>query len=307
LIEFWENQMNVFVTGFEGYVGSHAVAALRAKGARVSALVRDAVGAEKADRLGVTPVAADLSKPATLVASVEAADAVAHFAASDNPAFLPVNTAAIDAMIGALRPGAVFATHGGTMVFGEQGRLAPATEPQFNPPPPLAGRAALDRHILEQARYGKRVHIIYGSFVFGGHGAMIPNAMADAAKATGSSAYLSGESPVWSGVHIEDWADLMARVIFSSDPGGTPVVAAAQDVRIVDAATALANAFQPPAPTRSVDIDEGRRLWPFFADGLQLYQRFAGNDAFERFGWKPEPRSLASAFEEAIAAGETPV
>jgi len=293
--------MDVFVTGFDGYVGSHAVAALRTRGARIHALVRNADGAAKAERIGLVPVFGDLAKPASLAAAVASVDAVAHFAASDNPAFLPVNVVAIDAMVRALKPGAAFVTHGGSMVFGEQGRLEPACHPAFDPPPPLAGRAELDRGLLARARDGKRVFIVYGSFVFGGTGAMIPNALAAAGKATGSSAYPDDGSAVWSGVHVEDWADLMARVLFSDDPGGTPVLAAGQDVKIIEAAKALASAFDPPLPTRSIDLDEGRQLWPFFADGLTLYQRFDAQDARRRFGWSPTPRMLSSAFGEAVA------
>lgn len=294
--------MKVLVTGFEGYVGSHAVIALRASGVEISVLTRDAGSAERAEAAGLTPISGSLELPETLAKATASVDSVAHFAASDRPDFLPVNIAAIDAMIGALKPGGVFLTHGGTMVFGEQGRDRPARDPRFAPPPPLSARAELDSTILQRARDGKRTFVVYGAFVFGGRGAMIPSTLASAAVQNGFSGYPGDGNAVWSGVHVEDWGDLMARVVVSDDPGGRPVVAAGQNVVIAAAAQTLAQTMVPPVSTRSVSIDEARRLWPFFADGLALYQRFDPTDAEERFAWKPDPRPLNLGFSDALSS-----
>ena len=294
--------MKIFVTGYDGYVGSHAVAALTARGAVLSVLVRDAAAAHRAEALGFSPVVADLAAPETLTPSIRASDAVAHFAASDAPAFLPVNRLAIEMMLDQLKPAAAFVTHGGSLVFGEQGRDTPAKLPEFNPPTPLAARAELDKMILADNRPHRRNFIVYGSLVFGGRGAMIPNALARAAAAGDASTYPLPGDAIWSGVHIADWADLISRIVYSDDRGRTPVFAAAQDIAISDAAAAIGRALVPSKPAQPVTLDEARGLYPFFADALSIFQRFDGTDAADRFGWQPEQRNLEFAAAEAANA-----
>lgn len=73
--------MNAFVTGGTGFVGSHLVAALRARGADVTCLVRSAT---KRPPLGwdgaVRTVAGDLDSPEALRAGCTGADVVFHVA-----------------------------------------------------------------------------------------------------------------------------------------------------------------------------------------------------------------------------------
>jgi nucleoside-diphosphate-sugar epimerase len=73
--------VRAFVTGGTGFVGAHLVAALRARGDAVTALVRSP---ERATRLGWGPdvglVRGDLSDAATLTAATGEADVVFHLA-----------------------------------------------------------------------------------------------------------------------------------------------------------------------------------------------------------------------------------
>jgi len=75
--------VNAFVTGATGFVGAHLVAALRARGTAVTALVRSP---ERAARLGWGPdvrvVRGDLADRATLAAACAEADVVFHVAGS---------------------------------------------------------------------------------------------------------------------------------------------------------------------------------------------------------------------------------
>jgi len=282
----------LFLTGYDGYIGSHVTKALLSRGATLKVMVRDDAGEARAKADGLSVVRAGLDDHAGLAAVAGEVDGIGHFAASENPAFLPVNRAAIAAMLGGLAKGSVFVMQGGSMVFGDTGPIGAGADPAFNPPPPLAARAALDQEVL--AHEGARTHIAYGSFVFGGRGAMIPNALAQAAKKSGYSAHIGDGSAVWSAVHVEDWADLMARVMLDGATAGRKVLPAAQEISMAEAAAALASGATPPLQTRSVSPEDGFALWDFFAPGFSLNQRFDGTFAREAYGWAPPSRDIGA-------------
>jgi dihydroflavonol-4-reductase len=85
----------VAVTGATGFIGSHLVAALRARGDQVTCLVRASSAAAPLESLGCRVVRGDLADPAAVRALVEGAEVVHHVAgrvaAPDEPAFLAAN------------------------------------------------------------------------------------------------------------------------------------------------------------------------------------------------------------------------
>ncbi len=73
--------MNVFVTGGTGFIGTHLVPALQARGHTVTCLVRDAKKLAAAfDPPGPTALAGDLDDATVLARGVAAADVVVHLA-----------------------------------------------------------------------------------------------------------------------------------------------------------------------------------------------------------------------------------
>jgi nucleoside-diphosphate-sugar epimerase len=87
--------MKAFVTGATGFVGSHLVEALRARGDEVTALARSTAKAETLTRLGVRIVPGDLDDAEALQAAAAGQDVVYHVAgavaARDESAFLHCN------------------------------------------------------------------------------------------------------------------------------------------------------------------------------------------------------------------------
>lgn len=289
-------QTNILVTGADGYVGSHVIAALKTRPIDIHVVTRTASGADATRTLGVTPHAVALEDTEALRALASGMDGIAHLAASDNSAFLAVNRAAIEAMMSGLPAGSAFVMHGGSMVFGDTGTAMLSHQPAMNPPPSLVGRAALDQFVLGNTSSGVRPSIVYGSFVFGGRGAMIPNALIAAASKAGCSGFIGDGDAIWSAVHIVDWADLIVRVLLDGKTSGEPVFAAAQQVTMRDAAAMVGKAFTPALPERSVSLEIGMDLWSYFAPGFAINQHFDARGAREIYGWNPEARNIAAEF-----------
>jgi hypothetical protein len=95
------------------------------------ALARDATAAARFEDIGVVPIVGSLDDPAGILDKIPRLRAVGHFAASQNPAFHDVNAQFINAVLTTLPAGAAFAMQSGSMVFGDQGRVNPATAPAF--------------------------------------------------------------------------------------------------------------------------------------------------------------------------------
>jgi len=294
--------MRVFITGFSGYVGSHVAASLAARGHSLSVLAHGDQDRAAAGRIGYEVAGADLGDTGSLAGAVKEADAVVHCAASDDPGFLPLNQRAVAAMLGALRPGQAFAMHGGSMVYGDTGTSPHDPDAPFAPPPPLSGRAALDRTVLDHGRiYDLRTFVVYGALVHGGAGAMIPHAMVEAARKAGFSAYVGDGAQRWSSVHVEDWAELIALTLEQGPPGGHAFVAAGPPITMREAAGVAASAVGRPDAVCSIGPDEAGKLWQAFGPAFAMSQWFSADKAERLLGWRPRDRDLDASFAEAAA------
>jgi nucleoside-diphosphate-sugar epimerase len=288
--------MRILVTGITGYVGGRAARRLVEEGHRVRALARSPAAADAAASLGAEPVAGALHDAAGLARAASGCDAVLHAAASDDPAFAEANRRAVDAMIDALPPGAGFVAHGGSVVFGPTGEAVFDGSEPFAPPPPLAGKAAADRAILERgAARGLRAAVVYGSFVYGrGRGAVLPTAMVGAALRTGRSGVPGDGRQAWATVHVDDWADLIARAVVSAPAGGTAYPAAGR-IRTMDG-IAAAVAAATGTPVEAVPAERAAERWGFLGPALATDQRFSARRAEVDLGWRP----ILDGFEEEL-------
>ena len=291
--------VRILITGYRGYVGSHVATALKNRNAEIAVICRDVADAERARGDGLDGRVVSLEQHDALRDLASRCDGIAHLAASEDPAFLATNRAAIMAMIDGLRAGTPFLMQGGSVVFGDTG-AAPVENPAYNPPPPLAARAALDQDVLAM-NGNARTCITYGSLVFGGRGAMIPNLLLATAAKVGYSAYVGDGSAIWSAVQIADWADLIARVLLDGKQAGGAVFPAAQSLTMREVAKAVADAFDPPLPVRSVSAADASELWGFFAPALAMNQHFDGTSARDAYGWTPARLNFSR--EMALSAG----
>ncbi len=280
--------MKIMMTGATGYVGQATKAALEAEGHTVIVVARPDRGTEGA-------LAIDLADTDALTAAAATMDGVVHAAASDAPHFAPVHAAATRALLAGLRPGAGFVMQGGSAVFGPTGQ-APAADPAFAPPPPLAGRAALEQDVLDAAR-GVRASVVYGSFLYGGAGGTLPTIMARTARAAGKVVIPGTGGQVWSAAHVEDFGALMARAVVDAS-GGQPLFAAADHISMNDIGAELGTALG--LPVDFVSVEQATGAYGMFASILAMSQSFSAPGAATR--WHPHHRIADGAMREAFAA-----
>jgi len=292
--------MNVFLTGSTGYVGSSVLRALRRDPSiEVRGLVAEPHRAGALTALGGEPVVGTLSDLDLLAREAARAEVVFHLAASDAPAFLDVDEPATAVMLEALGAGRALVRQGGSVVFGPTSRT-PSRPTRFAPPPPLARRAKLDERILASAARGVRPFVVYGSFVVGGRGAVLPNALVAGALALGRAAYPGSGEQIWSTVTVDDLADLIVRAGRSDLRGGAALFAAAGATTMKAAATAVATVLPVTAPA-PIDDAEAVKLWGPFGAAFAMDQNFDGALERDRLGWSPRVPDLRAARAEAAS------
>lgn len=290
--------MRVLLTGATGFVGSAALRALEERSHNVTVLVRSDKTAARMVSLGHKTASVDLSDLPRLRELSRGMQAVIHCAASDNSDFWPISESAAGAMMDGLDDGAVFATHGGSIVFGPTG-TAPSTPQHFSPPPPLIRRAEVDKSIVTAA--GKRLTAVlaYGSFVYGGKGAALPELLINVARRTGIAAYPGNGQALWSSVHVDDFGALLVDAIENARAGHHSVFAADATISIKEAALAVGHALA--LPSQSIDGAAADDAFGPFAKALLINQVFSDLPARSICKWTPKKSSI-KAFKESLVS-----
>ncbi|TAD88622.1 MAG: NAD-dependent epimerase/dehydratase family protein [Alphaproteobacteria bacterium] len=285
--------MRLFLTGVTGYVGRRVAEELVGDGHELAVLVRTSSDDTAARELGAWPIKAQLTDTERLASVAADVDGIAHCAASDDPAFLATNRAAVEAMMAALAPGAAFVMHGGSLVFGDTGAQRFTGVEPFDPPPFLAGRADLDQLVLAIGQKRRlRASIVHASMVYGeGRGAVIPSALVAAALRTGFAAYPGSGTNQWSTLHVRDWARLVMAALLNAPVGGTLYPAGGPPISMLDLAALIAEEGRLPPP-RSVPVAEAQSLWGPLGAALTTNQLFSSEQAEMALGWTSERNGL---------------
>ena len=284
--------MKFLVTGASGYVGSHVTEALTKRGHSVLGLIRDIGKIKLPESARLNYVEGDIKEVDTLIALLDNVDGVMHSVAGNTEEFAKTNqrfvTAALEKLEGTRKP---FAMQAGSMVFGDTKREALDDSKGnfvYHNAPQMDDQVALEKMVLESATKGVRPIISYGSYVFGGKGAMIPYVMTNAIKELGYSPFMNDGSNIWSSVHIEDWADLFATALENEKAQGT-FMASSNSYSLKEIAGILNNKISESKQVKSVAFDENQKLWDFFTIPLaQMNQNFKSVRAKDILNWEPK-------------------
>lgn len=280
--------MRVFLTGATGFIGSHVIPELLARGHQVLGLTRSDAGAHRLEAAGVDVHRGDLEQPETLAKGAAAADAVIHCAFDHNFASFFENTqkderniaAMGEALAGTQKP--ILITSGvgiGTPLNG-----GPATEDVLNPrhanpriATELAGAALMARRIDVRTIRLPQVHDTSKA------GLITP--LITEARRAGAVAYLGEGQTRWAAAHVSDVAKLYVLALEKGEPGARYHASVEEGVT----ARAIAEVIGKGTglPVRSVAADEVQHYFGWMAPfaGLDMTASNAWTRA--RLGWQP--------------------
>ena len=280
--------MRVFLTGATGFIGSHVIPELLARGHQVLGLTRSDAGAHRLEAAGVDVHRGDLEQPETLASGVAAADAVIHCAFDHNFETFFENTrkderniaAMGDALSGTQKP--ILITSGvgiGTPLNG-----GPATEDVLNPrhanpriATELAGAALTARRIDVRTIRLPQVHDTTRA------GLITP--LITEARRAGTVAYVGEGQTRWSAAHISDVAKLYVLALEKGEPGARYNASVEEGVT----ARAIAEAIGQGTglPVRSIAADEVERYFGWMAPFAALDMVASNAWTRARLDWEP--------------------
>jgi nucleoside-diphosphate-sugar epimerase len=293
--------MRIFLTGATGLIGSAVARRLVGGGHTVMALVRSSGRADEILDDAVMPVVGDLEQPHRLAAEIAAADGVIHAGSPGYYSISAVDDAFISIVLMVLEgTGKPFVMTGGSWMYGN-GELT--EDGPFAPPALVCWRPALTERVRTAG--GVRGIVISPGAVHG-YGRGLHTIIADRWVDDGGPPALmtigSGRQH-WSGVHVDDLADLYVRA-FESAPGGTTFIGAAGDNPTVHDVTRAMSDELGLGGRVVTEADEAAvaRLG-HLGEALLLDQQASGEHARTMLGWKPTgPSMLEDIHRETVVA-----
>jgi len=252
--------MRIFLTGATGFIGSHIIPELRARGHDVTGLARSDTGAHALAAAGAKAHRGTLADLDSLRAGAARADAIIHTAFDHDFSRFAANCEtdrqAIEALGEALRGSdrPLLITSGVGM--GDAGDGRPATEAVFNPHHPnprvaseLAGQKLLDAGVNLSVMRLPQVHDTRRQ-------GLVSLAI-DLARDKGRVAYVGEGLNRWAAAHVTDVARLYALAIERAEAGARYHAVAEEGVAARDIARAVGEGLGLPvvalAPEQAAD------------------------------------------------------
>jgi nucleoside-diphosphate-sugar epimerase len=266
-------QLEIFLTGATGYIGSAVAGALLAAGHSVTGLARSDDAAEKLAGKGITPYRGNLTSPESLGTAALAADAVIHTGTTNQG---PIDQEAVRAL---LRGKPLIYTSGVWVLGDTGGKVADETWP-VNPIPKVAWRPAVEQMVLDAGGVVIRPAIVFG------RGGGIPADFVQSARYVGN-----GENH-WPMIHLDDLALLYVLAIANAPPGTLLHASDGTAFRVKEIAAAASLGAGAGDRTESWPLEEARKTLGAYADALVLDQQVSSQKARATLGWKPRAVSV---------------
>jgi nucleoside-diphosphate-sugar epimerase len=287
-----QNQMEVFLTGATGYIGSPVAEALQKAGHKVTGLARTPEKAKQLESRGIRACLGDLLKPETVAAPARAAEGVIHTANTNDANAAQTDTAVVRAILKALEgTGKPFVYTSGVWVLGSTGDKMADENMPVNPPALVAHRPGIEQEVLGYKSRGVRTIVIRPALVHG-RGGSIPKMFAQSARETGATRYVGDGQNRWPFVDVDDLAQLYVLALEKAKPGSLYNAAHGPSYLVREVAEAASIGAGAKGKTQAWPLDEARKTMGAFADALVLDQQVSGEKAKKELGWSPRASSV---------------
>jgi nucleoside-diphosphate-sugar epimerase len=286
--------MKVALTGATGYIGSHILTELQARGHEVTAFVRDDAEADTVAARGARPAMADLYDSAAVASVFSSADAAVHTASPGDATSADMDSAVVDAGIGAFDgTGKPYLHISGLWDYGSNRDIT--EESPVNAPALMSWREPIADRVLDASQM--RGVVITAAVAYGDGGGGIPRLLLGSPRDdAGYLTMLGTGQQHWATVHVDDIADVFCRALEDDSAYGRYVVGNGVASTAGELTEAAAVAAGAPGAVPGSDDEARARLGPDFADVLLLDQATEAAKARAELGWNPSHPSLADEF-----------
>jgi nucleoside-diphosphate-sugar epimerase len=287
-----QNQMEVFLTGATGYIGSAVAEALQKAGHKVTGLARTPEKAKQLEARGIRGVLGDLLQPEGIAASARSAEGVIHTANTNDANSPKADAAVVGVILKALEgSGKPFVYTSGVWVLGSTGDKVADEQTPLNPTPLVKHRAAIEQEVLGAKGRGVRTIVIRPALVYG-HGGSVPAMFTKSARETGAARYVGDGQNRWPFVDLNDLAQLYVIALEKAPPGSLYNAAHGPSHRVREVAEAASLGAGAKGKTQSWPVEEARKALGPFADALVLDQQINSAKAKKELGWSPRAASV---------------
>jgi nucleoside-diphosphate-sugar epimerase len=277
--------MKIALTGATGFVGSHILTELHSHGHEVIALVRDDTQAASVAANGATPTVVDLYDLTAVIKVFSDADGAAHTASPGDETSANLDSAVIDAAVGAFgTSGKPYAHISGLWVFGSNTSIN--EESPYNAPALVAWKQAIDQRVLDES--GMRGLLIVSGTAYGDGGGGIPGVLLGSPRDTeGNLIMLGSGGQHWATVHVADLAAVFRSVLEDPTARGKYVIGNGLTPTVAELTEAAAVAVGAPGAVPGSEEEARKRLADYLAEVLLLDQATTAAKARATLGWNP--------------------
>lgn len=277
--------MKIALTGATGFVGSHILTELHSHGHEVIALVRDDTQAASVAASGATPAIVDLYDLAAVVKVFSDADGAAHTASPGDETSANLDSAVIDAAIGAFAPnGKPYAHISGLWVFGSNTSID--EESPYNAPALVAWKQAIDQRVVDDS--GMRGIVLVSGTAYGDGGGGVPGVLLGSPRDTAGNLIMLGTGAQhWATVHVADLAAAFRHVLENDTARGRYVIGNGLTPTVAELTEAAAVAVGASGAVPGSEEEARKRLGDYFAEVLLLNQATTAARARTTLGWEP--------------------
>jgi nucleoside-diphosphate-sugar epimerase len=286
--------MNVALTGATGFIGSHILRELRARGHDVTALVRNDDQVQTVAAQGATAAIVDLYDRPAVVDAFAAADGAIHTASPGDASSADLDSAVADAAIEAFDgTGRPYLHISGLWVYGANTSIT--EDSPYDAPAMVSWREPIERRVLDTS--GMRGTVITSGVAYGDGGGGVPGVLLGSPRDPAGNLIMLGTGQQhWSTVHVADLADFFRRVLESDSARGRYVISNGLHPTVAELTEAAAVATGAPGAVPGSDEEARARLGDYFAEVLLLDQGDGATRARPELGWLPTHPGLDDEF-----------